>query len=70
MSARLLDDGDCNGDHDVTVDELVKGVNIALGTLALGECRVFDSSNDSKVTVDELVVVVNNALNGCPANGG
>ncbi len=57
--------GDCNASHTVTVDELVKGVNIALGLAPLADCRSFDSSGDGKVTVDELVKGVNNALCGC-----
>jgi hypothetical protein len=57
--------GDCGNDGHVTVDELVKGVNIALGSLAMNECPAFDANSDHKVTVDELVAAVNAALNGC-----
>ncbi len=57
--------GDCDGKGTVTVSELVKGVNIALGAAALDDCDVFDSNSDHKVTVDELVAAVNTALNGC-----
>ena len=59
--------GDCNDDHEVTVDELIKGVDIALGTLPLGDCPSFDTNGDGEVTVNELIQGVNNALNGCPA---
>lgn len=63
--------GGCTGDCDrmgtVTVDELVKGVNIALGDAPLTDCPSFDTNNDMQVTVDELVAGVNNALNGCSA---
>ncbi|MBI4517502.1 MAG: hypothetical protein HY699_16995 [Deltaproteobacteria bacterium] len=58
--------GDCSGDRHVTVDELVTGVNIALGNLAIDQCSSFDTSGDQKVTVDELLKAVNAALNGCP----
>ncbi len=58
--------GDCNQDGSVTVDELVRGVNIALGTVAVDLCRSFDTNNDGAVTVDEIVAAVINALNGCP----
>jgi hypothetical protein len=58
--------GDCNGDGEVTVDELIRGVNIALGSLPLSECPVFDGNEDGSVTVDELITAVNNALSGCP----
>jgi hypothetical protein len=57
--------GDCNDDNNVTVDELVRGVNIALGTADLDTCPSFDTSEDGQVTVNELVRAVNNALTGC-----
>ena len=59
--------GDCNGDGQVTVDELVTGVNIALGNTALAVCPQFDSDHSLEVTIDELVTGVNNALHDCPA---
>ena len=57
--------GDCNGDDQVTIDELVTGVNIALGAAALGQCPAFDSDASGEVTIDELVAAVSGALNGC-----
>ncbi|HUI27680.1 MAG TPA: matrixin family metalloprotease [Candidatus Kryptonia bacterium] len=57
--------GDCDGNGKVSVDELVKGVNIALGNDVVADCEPFDSNHDGKVTVDELVQAVNAALNGC-----
>ena len=54
--------------HLPPVDELVKGVNIALGLLDVSECEAFDRNGDGSVTVDELVAGVNYALNGCPAS--
>ena len=62
--------GDCNSDGSVTVDELVTGVNIALGTAGLDRCPAFDSSQDDDVTVDELVAGVKAALSGCPGPTG
>lgn len=58
--------GDCGDDGVVTVDEVITGVNIALGTTAVAQCRIFDVSGDSLVTVDEVITAVTNALNGCP----
>lgn len=58
--------GDCNGDNTVTVDEIVRMVNIALGTQELSLCLAADGNGDGQVTVDEIVQAVNNALNGCP----
>ncbi|MBI4517528.1 MAG: fibronectin type III domain-containing protein [Deltaproteobacteria bacterium] len=57
--------GDCGSDNEVTVEELVQGVNIALGYAPLADCPVFDTNNDAEVTVEELVAGVNHALNGC-----
>ncbi|HYD49524.1 MAG TPA: hypothetical protein VEB21_14305 [Terriglobales bacterium] len=59
--------GDCDGGGSVSVDELVRGVSIALGTVRLSECEAFDSSGDGSVTVDELVAAVSAALEGCRA---
>jgi poly(3-hydroxybutyrate) depolymerase/6-phosphogluconolactonase (cycloisomerase 2 family) len=57
--------GDCGWDSQVTIDELLKGVNIALGNLPLSACEMFDDNGDGAVTVDELLRGVNSALNGC-----
>lgn len=57
--------GDCSGDGSVTVDELVIGINVALGTLALSECLPFDGNGDTLVTVDEIVRAVQHGLDGC-----
>lgn len=57
--------GDCNGDGEVTIDELIRGVNIALGTLPLDACPSLDSGGDGEVTIDELISAVNDALAGC-----
>lgn len=58
--------GDCNHDENVTVDELVRGVNIALGTLHPAVCEAVDRNADGVVKVDELVAAVVSALEGCP----
>lgn len=62
--------GDCTNDRLVTVDEIITGVNIALGTGALERCRSFDDDGNRQVTVDELLVAVNSGLRGCPLYGG
>lgn len=59
--------GDCDGGGSVTVDEIVRGVNIALGTAAADDCPAFDGDGSGSVTVDEVVTAVNSALNGCDA---
>ena len=59
--------GDCAGDGDVTVAELLTGVNIALGSAALEGCPAFDTGADGRVDVAELLAAVNAALRGCPS---
>jgi len=58
--------GDCNRDGAVTVDEIVRGVQIALGALGLDDCRRFDANRDGALTVEEIVSAINAALDGCP----
>ena len=57
--------GDCDRDDNVTVDELVRAVNIALGLDDVESCLALDQDLDQTVTVDELVAAVGNALSGC-----
>jgi parallel beta-helix repeat protein len=57
--------GDCNQDGEVTIDELVAGVNIALGNQPADDCPPLDANDDGAVTIDELIVAVGNALSGC-----
>lgn len=59
--------GDCRGDGEVTVDELILGVNIALGSAQIGQCGSFDTNGDGDVTINELISAVNNALGSCQA---
>ena len=62
--------GDCNDDLEVTVSEIIRGVNIALGMLTLDACPVFDTNGDGEVTINELVQAVNAALTGCERGTG
>ena len=57
--------GDCDGDGIVAVDELMKGVNIALGNAPFAQCPAFRCNGDEAI-IDCLVKAVNNALDGCP----
>lgn len=57
--------GDCDGDGEVTVNELLRGVNIALGA-PLASCPSFDRNRDGAITIDEVLDAVNAALLGCP----
>ena len=58
--------GDCNGNHVVAIDELIRGVRIALGELELSACPPFDTNSSESVSISELVSAVNAALRGCP----
>lgn len=57
--------GDCSGDGQVTVDEIVTAVRILLGSDTANSCAAADIDHDGEVTVDEIVTAVNVALRGC-----
>ncbi len=63
--------GDCSGDGEVTVDDLVRIVNIALELAPLcpneatGGCLAGDANCDCQITVDEIIRAVQNLLQGC-----
>lgn len=57
--------GDCNGDGVITIDEVVSGINIALGVTPLSQCSGLDVNGDGLITVDELLEAVSRVLNGC-----
>ncbi len=61
--------GDCNGDSEVDISEIVTAVNIALDSLPTEACRSADGNGDGTVTVDEVVQAVRAAISGCPARG-
>ena len=60
--------GDCDASGSVTVDELLIGLNVALGADGVDDCQAFEGRVDGAVTVDELVEGVQNALQGCPSS--
>jgi len=62
--------GDCNGDGAVTVNELIVGVNIALGTTMVSACPQFDRDDDGAVSISEIIGAVQSALSGCASAGG
>lgn len=57
--------GDCDGNGAVQIAELIRGVNMALGNLPLGDCPAFDGDANDQVSINELISAVNAALNGC-----
>jgi arylsulfatase A-like enzyme len=56
--------GDCDADGEVTVDELVRAVRIALGG-EVGACAAADADSDRRVSVAELVQAVTASLAAC-----
>jgi hypothetical protein len=59
--------GDCNGNGSVSINELIVGVNIALGTASSTACSAMDTNQDGRVTINELIAAVKSALDGCAA---
>ncbi|MBX3025583.1 sulfatase [bacterium] len=65
--ARAVCVGDCAGDGAISIDDLIRGVAIALGSQPLAGCPAFDADGDGQVGIAELVQGVNAALSGCAA---
>jgi len=61
--------GDCDGNGEVTIDELVRAVRIPLGELPVSECPAIDANGDGEVSINELIAAVGNALSGCAPPG-
>lgn len=58
--------GDCPPPNlQVAINELILGVNIALGSSGLDACPSYDANGNEAVGVEELITAVNNALDGC-----
>lgn len=58
--------GDCDGNRTVTVDEVLRQVQISLGIGLVSECQAGDADGSGSITVDEILTAVNVALDGCP----
>ena len=59
-------EGDCDGNGQVTIGELVDGIGVALGRSSVAQCASLDLDGDGAVLVYELIAAVRRALNGCP----
>jgi Cys-rich repeat protein len=57
--------GDCNGDCEVNINELILCVNIALGMQPIDACEACDCQNNGMVPINCLILSVSNSLNGC-----
>ncbi|MCK6554115.1 trypsin-like serine protease [Candidatus Binatia bacterium] len=62
--------GDCSGDGEVTVDDLVLMVAIAGGMAPLEDCAAGDANGDGSITIDDLIIAVGNAADGCGSGRG
>lgn len=60
----LCTTGDCSGNFQVTVDELLTLVNIALGNAQPSACP-HGIPSGAEVNITVIIQAVNNALNGC-----
>ena len=58
-------DGDCDEDGMVSIAELIRGVNMALGAVTVAECPGFDIDGDGMISISELISAVRDALLGC-----
>ncbi len=58
--------GDCNDDGAVAINELIVGVQIALGTFDASTCQAMDANGDGGVAIDELVLAVEASLASAP----
>jgi hypothetical protein len=65
--------GDCDGSAcEVTVDEIISMVNIALGTASVSSCTAGDVDGNGEITINEIIASVGHALNDdcdCQPNG-
>jgi hypothetical protein len=61
--------GDCNGDSNVTISELILQVSIALGRAEPSRCTAGDGNRDGRIAINELIRSTANALDGCAAAG-
>ena len=57
--------GDCNLDGQVTIEELITAVDIALGFVSIDACRSADADGNDRIAVWELIVAVNGSLEEC-----
>lgn len=59
--------GACRNNGQVTVDEILTMVNVAVGNIPITTCEAGDGNHDGQITVEEILTAVGNALNGCPS---
>lgn len=57
--------GDCDGNANVSIDEIITLVRIALGEVPVSGCLSANADGSDAVTVTDVLSAVGNALNGC-----
>ena len=57
--------GDCNGDNDVRINELILGIHVLLGDAPLSTCPAIDCPQPLELVINCAIEAVANALNGC-----
>ncbi len=57
--------GDCDDSGGVSIDELIRGVRIALGMELVEQCATIDENGDGDVSIAELIGAVRSALTAC-----
>lgn len=62
--------GDCDRDGVVRVDELLRGVAVALAGSEPASCPAADGDGDRRVSIAELIAAIAAALNGCALTPG
>jgi hypothetical protein len=58
--------GDCNGNSQVSIDELTQVLNVAFGQTPLAQCPAADAGGDGAVGIPDMITAVGSALSGCP----
>ena len=58
------DKGDCDGDGEVEIEELMLGVSIAIDDRVPSDCLALDLDSDGVVRIHELIEAVRAALEG------
>ncbi|MGH7789014.1 MAG: imelysin family protein [Candidatus Binatia bacterium] len=57
--------GDCDGNLNVSITELIRGVNLALGSATGEPCAALDINGNGQIAINELIAAVASALEGC-----
>jgi hypothetical protein len=57
--------GDCDGNSSVTVDEIIRLVEVVLGLAPSNVCAAGDTDGSGTIVVTDIIEAVNMALDGC-----